>query len=289
MSIHDKFKRFCGSLAIASRSTIAVRYKAITKRLNADFWDIDSETRNSLYVGSYGRGTASSGFSDVDMIMSLPWSVYSRFDGYESNGQSALLQAVARSMKKTYSTSSVGGDGQVVVVSFTDGIRFEVVPAFEFDDGSFYFPDSNGGGRWRSTNPRAEIRAIATRDGSTNGNLKNLAEMVRSWRDTHNVYMGGLLVDTFCYRFIGDWEHRENGYTYYDWMTRDFFKYLSGLDDDQAYWLAPGSNQQVTRKGKFARKAKKAYDLSLEAIKHENDGFNWSANQKWKEIYGYAF
>lgn len=289
MGIAEKFKGFCDDLAMNNRSVISDRYKAITKRLNKDFWGSESETLHSLYTGSYGRGTASAGCSDIDMIMELPWSEYTKYNAYKVNGQSALLQAVRASIRQTYPSTEVGADGQVVVVSFTDGVKFEVVPGFEFQDKSFYYPDSNDGGSWRTTNPRPEIKAIGDRDAECNGNLKNLAKMARAWRDTHGVYMGGLAVDTFCFRFIEDWAHRDKSYLYYDYMTRDFFKYLAGLDDDQGYWLAPGSGQHVTRKGKFKTKAKKAHELALEAIEHETSNREWSANQKWKEIYGYSF
>lgn len=288
MSVATKFQAFCDDLAVPNRALISTRYKAITKRLNADFRGIDSETLNSLYTGSYGRGTATDA-SDVDMIMSLPWTTYTRFNEHAGNGQSALLQAVRASIAKTYPATEVGGDGQVVVVAFSDGIRFEVVPGFEYTDGSFAYPDSNQGGSWRTTNPRPEIKAVSDRDKECNSNLKNLAKMVRAWRDHHGVYMGGLAVDTFCYRFIGDWLYRDKSYLYYDFMTRDFFKYLSELDDDQAYWLAPGSGQHVTRKGKFCKRASAAHKLALEAIEHEQAGRDWSASQKWKEIYGYSF
>lgn len=41
-----------------TRNSISKRYKTITKAVNGDFWDSDSETAHSRYVGSYGRGTA---------------------------------------------------------------------------------------------------------------------------------------------------------------------------------------------------------------------------------------
>jgi len=44
---------------------------------------------------------------------------------YVGNGQSALLQAVRASVKKTYSVTKVGADGQVILVPFDDGITFE--------------------------------------------------------------------------------------------------------------------------------------------------------------------
>ena len=52
-------------------------------------------------------------------------------------------------MKNTYATSHVKGDGQVVVIEFDDRVRFELLPCFENDDGSFTYPDSHNGGRWK--------------------------------------------------------------------------------------------------------------------------------------------
>jgi tRNA nucleotidyltransferase (CCA-adding enzyme) len=58
-------------------------------------------------VGSYGRNTAIQGFSDLDMIFQLPYSVYEAYNRYSGNGQSALLQAVKTSIEKTYATTSI--------------------------------------------------------------------------------------------------------------------------------------------------------------------------------------
>ena len=48
------------------RKTISDRYKRITKAINREFWNTDSDTAHSFYVGSYGRGTAVD-TSDIDM------------------------------------------------------------------------------------------------------------------------------------------------------------------------------------------------------------------------------
>src|SRR5436190_18364974 len=126
MGVGDDFKTLCSNLAVpaSSRSTISDRYNLMTKRLNTEFWNTDSYTSHSIYTGSYGRGTAVGRTSDVDMIFWLPYSDYKRFSGYTGNGQSGMLQEVRAAIKKTYSVTDVGADGQVVVVPFNDGITF---------------------------------------------------------------------------------------------------------------------------------------------------------------------
>jgi hypothetical protein len=256
-----------------------------------DFWTTASDTANSLYVGSYGRNTAIQGFSDLDMIFQLPYSVYEQYDRYSGNGQSALLQAVKTSIQRTYSQTSIKADGQVILVSFADGITFEIVPAFINTDKSYTYPDANDGGRWRQTNPRPEIEAIRTRNAACNRNLVPLCRMMRSWKNKWDVPIGGLLVDTLAFQFIENYAYRDKSFFYYDFMGRDFFKWMADQDEQQEYWRAPGSGQYVYGKGLFQYKAKRCYNISLEAIAHEtaNPKQEWSAKQKWGDIFGTAF
>lgn len=291
MGLADWFSAFCEGIQIQDGGTISVRYKAITRRLNTDFWTTTSETAHSLYVGSYGRNTAIQGLSDLDMLFQLPYSVYEQYHRHTGNGQSALLQAVKTSIEKTYSTTSIRGDGQVILVPFADGITFEVVPAFINKDNSYTYPDANDGGRWRTTNPKPEIEAVRTRNAACNGNLVRLCRMMRSWKEKWQVAIGGLLVDTLAYQFIEDYAHRDKSYLYYDFMCRDFFGWMAEQAEDQEYWKAPGSGQYVYGKGRFQYKAKRCHNISLEAIAHETASpkQEWSAKQKWRDIFGPAF
>lgn len=292
MGLADWFSTFCARMQVQDDGTISSRYRAITRRLNTDFWDTTSDTSHSLYVGSYGRNTAINGFSDLDMVFELPSALYYKYNTYQGNGQSALLQAVRASMEKTYSSSSIGADGQVVVVSFTDEITFEVMPVFTNKAGSYTYPDSNDGGKWGTTNPRPEIQAVRERNDACNGNLIPLCRMMRSWKRQWEVPIGGLLVDTLAYQFIIGWSYRDKSYLYYDFMCRDFFEYMASQDLAQEYWKAPGSGQWVYGpKGQFQYKAKRCYNIALEAIAHEtaNPKQEWSAKQKWREIFGTSY
>lgn len=291
MSLTNCFQGFCSNIKIQDGGTISTRYKAITRRLNTDFWTTTSDTSHSLYVGSYGRNTAIKGLSDLDMVFELPSDLYFQYDQYTSNGQSALLQSIRNSMQKTYSSSYIGGDGQIVQVKFQDGITFEVLPVFINKGGSYTFPDSNGGGSWRTTNPRPEIEAIQNRNNACNGNLVPLCRMMRTWKKTWDVPIPGLLIDTLAYNFINEWKYKDKSYIYYDWMCRDFFQYMKDQDNEKMYWKAPGSEQYVYGKGLFQWKATRCLNLANEAIAHDSaiPKQEWSSKQKWRKIFGTSF
>lgn len=169
-----------------TRSLIPKRYKTITKAVNGDFWNSNSETAHSRYVGSYGRGTAIN-VSDLDVLIELPNDEYSHFTSLSGNGPSRLLQAVKKAIQDTYPRTDIHGDGQVVVVKFSDGMKFEILPAFQkIDywgnwDGTYIYPDSNMGGNWLTTEPKAKQDAIANKNGywESNGLLTDTCKHIR--------------------------------------------------------------------------------------------------------------
>ena len=115
--------------------------------------------------------------------------------------------------------------------------------------------------------------------------------MMRSWKRVWDVPIGGLLIDTLAYQFIETYEHRSKSYLYYDLMCRDLFRWMADQSPDQEYWKAPGSAQYVYGKGLFQYKATRCYNIAKEAIEHEMAApkREWSAKQKWREIFGTAF
>ena len=200
------------------RSLISKRYKRITHAINAEFWGIDSEIAHSRYVGSYGRGTAID-TSDIDILVELPRSEYERYDAHRGNGQSRLLQAVKDAILQTYPKSNVRADGQVIVIDFSDGMKFEILPAFQQIDywgrwnGKYNYPDTNMGGNWRSTNPRAEQDAMAEKNRESNGLLFDTCKHMREIRDTHfkSYHLSGIVIDSYAYHHIADWHWLRDG------------------------------------------------------------------------------
>jgi hypothetical protein len=291
MGVAENFRAFRDEYILpkATMESISSRYKRITRQLNTDFWNTTSETAHSLYIGSYGRDTAARGVSDIDIYFQLPNNLYRQYNAHQGNGQSALLQAVRSSMQNTYPSTSLKGDGQVVVVGFADAITFEVLLGFDNTSNTVTFPDSNEGGSWKVCDPQAEMSAFASRNSNTNHNLKAICRMARIWKSQNGVPMSGMLIDTLAYRFIEDWLYKDKSYLYHDLLVRDFFYYLWQTDINQEWWRAPGSGSAVYKTGSFRIKAKDAYEAAVEAIKHETAGEKWAAYQDWQRIFGTTY
>lgn len=288
MSVSDWFKRFESNIRVLNGGLISLRTGRITTRLNTEFWNTTSDSAHRFYAGSYGRNTAIKGVSDIDLVFELPWATYTQYDNYLYNGQSQLLQAVRNALQVSYPNTSIAADGQIAAVQLGDGMLYEIVPAFPHLDGKYTYADSNNGGSWRMMDPKTEISAIRARDFLYNGNVVRLARMMRAWRKEWGVQMKGMLIDTLMYQFMVSAEWRDKSYLYYDWLSRDFFKFLAEQNPAQTYWLTPGAGRQITGGG-FQYRAKQAYNLALEAIEDATANRPYTAQSVWRKIYGADF
>lgn len=212
----SKVKKHGEVISLENRTKISMRYHTITKAINKEFWNSNSDTAHSFYVGSYGRGTAIN-TSDIDILVEIPQSEYQRFDMQKGNGQSRFLQAVKKAILIAYPRSDVHADGQVIVINFTDGMKFEIVPAFQKKDWlgniTYAYPDTNMGGNWKSTNPKMEQEAMSRKNKSSNGLLLDTCKHIRYIRDNYysSHHLSGILIDAFVYDAIQGWRFTEVG------------------------------------------------------------------------------
>jgi predicted nucleotidyltransferase len=232
-----------------TRNTIAKRYHTITLAINREFRNLQNDTIYSLYVGSYGRGTAIN-VSDIDILVELPEAEYGRFDTQKGNGQSRLLQVAKNAIQTTYSQSDVRADGQVVKIAFSDGIQFEVLPAFKNTDGTYKYPDTNMGGKWRSTSPKTEQEAMKLKNDISNGLLYDTCRHFRRIRNDYytSYYLSGIVIDSFVYAAIKDWHWLINGETSSAKLgdyENVLLNYLNTKIAGSPHLTTPGSNNFV--------------------------------------------
>ncbi|MCP1156992.1 nucleotide-binding domain-containing protein [Bacillus infantis] len=286
MSIGDAFEEFIEYLQDIKLEDKEKRMKRITKKLNKVYYDgNESEEEHFLLVGSLGRHTAINGVSDVDIAFVFPEEIYNKYNNRKHNGQKDLLQDVKETLSELAPRTIVRGDGQVVVLEFSD-YEVELCPYFVNDDDSYLYPNSNNGGSWKTTKPIPEIAEAEIMIDETNGHYQNVCNLVRAWKNNYGFKFGGLLIDTLVRKFfISNSQYYETQFSEYPQLLKDLFIYLKGLDKDQEYWLALGSNQRVYNKdGKFVSKAKKAYNKIKDIDNDDDEMFT-----KMREIFGTKF
>jgi hypothetical protein len=245
-------KRYNEVISVEQREKISKRYHKITSAINEEFWKINSSIDHSLYVGSYGRNTAIC-TSDIDILLCLPSAIFDRFNALTGNSQSRLLQAVKTAIKEAYPNSDIRADGQIIKIAFSDGIIFECLPAFKNTSGSFVYPDSNMGGKWLSTNPKAEQEAIRDKNKTSNGLLVSTCKHMRYIRDNFfkSYKLSGIVIDSFAYQAIGSWRFTESGGS----EPFSYEKHLLAFYNEHCFsWLlsgmsAPGSNDKIDISG----------------------------------------
>lgn len=288
----EVFEKFSNSIRMSDLTIqkIGEIRNKIDLAINRKIYTSPYNYSRSFYTGSYGRGTEIY-TSDIDIVVILPNSLYYQYNGYYSNGQSSLLQKLKEVITTEFPTYqyNISGDGQVVVLEEKyDNLRFEIVPAFELgSNGELTYPDSNNGGSWRKMNPKAEIDAFNKMNQETNKNLKRLCRMLRVWNSANSIGMKGILIDTMAYHFMKDYEYKDKSYTYYDWMSRDFFKYFYD-SYSRSYWYAPGTNWQVRKDESFRNKAYDAYQKCISAISYEK-ALSYEYYREWRNVYGERF
>lgn len=256
--------RHSGTIPLSKKQTISKRYHIVTRAINREFWQSESDTLHSFYVGSYGRRTAIN-TSDIDILVELPTGDYEKFSSVSSNGPSRLLQAVRTAIKKSYPTSDVRADGQIIKINFHDGILFELLPAFKEEnywtkEVSYIYPNSNMGGSWQSTNPKAEQEAMKQKNSKSesNGLLLATCRHFRYIRDTYykSYKLSGIVIDSFVQTAMQNWRYVEkqsgtSNTESYEQVLLDYYnsKVMDGLDF--LLLRAPGSGQLVDTNDSF--------------------------------------
>lgn len=287
MTIKKAFSQFCENLLLDNLDEMRTTVSEIAKKLNKHYYGLPSDSSSHMYiVGSIGRDTAIKNASDLDLIFDLPKSVYEKFDQYDSNGQSALLQEVKEILKDRYPKTDISGDGQVVVINFSK-YTVELVPGFKEDDDTFTYPDTHDGGKWKTTDPLAEQKECDECDIRADGNYKRFCRIMRCLRNHKGFTMGGLLIDTLVYNHFEDNDdYTDSSFDEYFDILKDLLFYLKGLNKDQSYWHAVGSNQHVdnTDNGAWISKIEDAYKTIQDETSDSITVF-----QKLKRLFGDDF
>jgi SMODS domain-containing protein len=282
------FSQFLSDLNLKADERSDAENKA--QRVARCLWDkyYSGEFNPNCYVkvGSYGKGTASRPPSDLDVLFLLPPHVYWRVEGLYGNKQSQLLQEVKRALLTTYPRSDLRADGQVVLAPFQT-YSVEIVPAFLLTDGTYITANTADGGSWRPSNPVAECQAVAYADSVSAGKATQLLKMLKTWKRECSVEIKSISLEVLARVFLEQWQFRDRGLLYYDWLVRDFFNFM--LDYKNGWTLVPGTVEKNDLGDAWLTKCQNAYSRSVKACEYERLDYGRLAAEEWQKIFGQQF
>lgn len=71
---------------------------------------------------------------------------------------------------------------------------------------------------------------------------------------------------------------------FYDWMVRDFFKYLADHANGIVY--APGTYEMIFLGMEWKSRAESAYGRAVKACEYEAGKLGYAAGAEWQKIFG---
>ena len=230
-------------------------------------------------MGSWGKETQRRPPADVDLFFEMPADEFARFNALAGNKQSALLQEVKGVLQDKWGQTDIRGDGQVVQVNF-NSLTLEIVPVFAALNGQYTMPDTNNGGSWSNVDPIAEISSILTADAASSGDARRLMRMFKCWRDECNVDLRSFMIEQMTCHFLKQSPYSGNGYFWYDWLSRDYFEFLTRYAN--GWLIMPGTQKSVQLGDSWLSRAETAHRRAIAACDYELNDKIALAGEEWQ-------
>lgn len=279
--MEENFQQFLADITLTStqQNDAQTKYTGVCKCLYRSYYgDETYDASKQFLFGSYKTKTnirPLDEWQDVDVLFKIPQATFDRFDGYSSNGQSALLQEVRNILKDTYTTTDeIKAWGKVVLVVFSENHHnVELLPALEQEDGTFLIPNTENGGSWEVFDPRAEIDAFNKSNQVTDGLTRDLAKMLKKWaRNTPSMTYKSFQRMNDIIAFLDENSPNGKGNTDFAHTITEFFDYMLArcYDDKRSYLQS-------------------AHTRAAKALEYEDNDKPKEASEEWRKIFGEMF
>ncbi|MCO4239813.1 nucleotidyltransferase domain-containing protein [Pseudarthrobacter raffinosi] len=146
--------------------------------------------------GSFQHGTAITPHSDVDYVARI------HFEDRPVSSTTVLNNVRQLLKDELYEAISVSVSRPTVTVQFPGLVtRYEITPAYLIrgtsdDDRVVSIPAAGGG--WREAAPKAHNKFVADVDRQRNGNVRELARLLKAWKYEHGVPISSFYLEMRC-------------------------------------------------------------------------------------------
>lgn len=257
--------------------------KSVKARLTRVFPAYQIET-----IGSYSRGSSVRASSDIDLMIKLR-AGERRWGDYRKSSVT-VLNKVRLQLQGRFTSTPIVRDRQAVVIRFSGGHRFDVVPAFyvgigEHKNPLYAIPDGAGG--WMNTSPQAHNRFIKGEDVRSGGKLLRVSKLIKYWRTRRTPH---LALSSFHLELLLADARVCIGIKRYEECLHEAFALLARRgcravrDPLGISGLVPAVNTEPKR-ARAQRAASLAADQSYRALVAEDKGKVHEADRLWHLVF----
>lgn len=286
--VQDRFSRFLSKLELTSAEFVGIKNKCeeVCETLHQNYYFLQYDETTRFLYGSYGKNTAISPPTDVDVLFILPPDEYYKYTDRSGNGQLDLLKDIKQFVSKKYYFTVLNQEDPSIMVNFiTFNVR--VKPAFFQADRNYLVPNIKDGGKWVIISPQSERQHLTESNNRSKGNTIRLIRMLKAWKEHRDVPIDSFTLELSAVEFLEEWKYYDEQLSYFDWMVRDYFtKLLTQLNNITD---VPGISEKHNYGDRWEIAAKTALESAEKACELESEKNHVGATQEWVRIFGSRF
>jgi hypothetical protein len=111
--------------------------------------------------------------------------------------------------------------------------------------------------------------------------------MAKCWQGYCSVPLKFFYIERIAIDFLSSWEHLHKGEMYYDWMIRDFLRYLKNKEN--GFIVLPGTYRIMYLGDAWVSRTQSAIDRAVKACAFELEDRPIAASAEWQKIFGLDF
>jgi hypothetical protein len=292
MDVAEAFRKFKSRLEISDREEAdAIRRREVICNELKGALEVDRD----FLTGSYKRHTKTKPLKDVDIFVVMKSSERHYLQGRPDELLAlvgGVLEPIYGSHRFSLGRHSVRIDfGLKVVDDVSDGVMsFDVVPAFDHDDGGYCIPYTITG-EWVRTDPKVHEKLATQANEAFDGQWKPVVKMVKKWND-HNgrPIKPSFLIEVMAVALL------DGPFDSYPFDVRQFFSSAAETIGDA--WpdpagLGPLVNERLLTDSALLTNARSALRVAeskcTAAMRNEAGGRTGAALDAWQELFGPLF
>ncbi|EOG3621870.1 hypothetical protein ACK9U2_003769 [Pseudomonas putida] len=276
-------------------------------------------TEADINYGSFSRRTKKRPLDDVDMFFCLmaQGAVYNDYDQnnitvtientasnlyqYTKDDNKTIssikiLNKFKRSLENIYQyrNAEVNRRQEVVLLDLTNkDWSFDIAPCFRTVEqyGKSFYLIPNGTGDWKKADPRIDKNRTITINQQNNGNILNLIRIIKYWNNRATMHtMSSYLLENIILNY---YQYRTDCSSFVDLSLADIFHHISlavyQVVPDPKGFQGDLNNLTYEQRVSISTRAHQDYLKALEARRLEQNKYEQSSINKWREIFGLEF